>query len=405
MKLKVMIKAVIATLLLGLSTFSYQTQLEANTFEVKCKSDIYMIEDGIAKKLDGSETNLQTGVTLRFSFWISSEGGDVPVKVVFDDLSGIDAISSIKINGEILDNTTSIDSYLLTSSEIKIDVEGQYSGVAINTIKSKLAVTSLDNKQEGSHSFGFSYFSAQNTQEQVENYTVNFYGVHSNIIESKKVGEKEIVMTPQYELVGYDVVGFNKNSDGSGEYFSDGYINENSNWFVVVKPKEFIVSYYVDGELYTASKLVYNEDAFYIEPPQKEGYEFVEWFGKLHNITNDVSLYAVYKNIETKGYYISDETEEVETNEDYISTIDYKKIKTDKKTNQGKSLEEYYISVSEDEDIAYTNNSDLLVKLNATIQNGLKSPQGIALFGLGILLIIFFFYKIVTKSKRRKSNL
>ncbi|MDQ0361383.1 hypothetical protein [Breznakia pachnodae] len=405
MKQTVMIKAVIAALLLGLFTFSYQTVLEANTFEVKCKSKIYMIEDGTTKELDGNDTNLQQGDTLRFSFWLSSESGDVPVKIIFNELTGVDSFSSIIVNGDRLENTKSIDSYLLTGNEVRIDVEGIYSGIDISNIKSELSVTSLDNKQDGNHSFGFSYFSMQSPIVQSKKYTVNFYGVHSTIIESKQVEKNETVIEPKYELVGYDVLGFNEKTDGSGDYFNNGFIGKDSDWFVVVKPKEFVVSYYVDGELYKASKLFYNEDAFYIEPPQKEGYEFVEWFGNLHNIKNNVSLHAVYKHIETQEYYISEQAEAIEMEENYISTIDYKKIKSDKKTNQGKSLEEYYISVSKGEDISYVNNSDLLVQVETALKGGLKSPLGIGLFLLLILLIIIFFYKIVTKSKRLKSNL
>lgn len=405
MKQSVMIKAVIAALLLGLFTFSYQTVLDANTFEVKCKSKIYRIEDGAAKELDGSDTNLQLGDTLRFSFWLSSETGEIPIKITFNELTGIDSFSSITVNGDSLGITKSMDSYLLTGDEIRIDVEGAYSGIEISNIKSELSVTSLDNKQDGNHSFGFSYFSMQSPIVQTKKHTVNFYGVYSNVIESKQVEKNETVIEPKYELVGYVVVGFNEKQDGSGEYFNNGYINKDSNWFAVVKPKEFVVSYYVDGELYRANKLVYNEDAFYIEPPQKEGYEFVEWFGNLHNIKNNVSLHAVYKHIETQEYYISKQVETMEIEDNYVSTIDYKKIKTDKKTNQAKSLEEYYVSVTEDNDISYINNSDLLVKVETALKNGLESPMGIGLFLLLILLVIIFFYKIVTKSKRFKSNL
>jgi hypothetical protein len=126
---------------------------------------------------------------------------------------------------------------------------------------------------------------------------VNFYDEYGNLISSQELSYGEEIVVPTVLKDGYNFIGFNTQSNGSGEYLNSDIAIKSQNYYVIYTQTNCQVMYYLDNELHHTEIVSYGNNAPNISVSNKEGYQFSGWNG-LSNITEDRSIYGVYTKIE-----------------------------------------------------------------------------------------------------------
>lgn len=101
----------------------------------------------------------------------------------------------------------------------------------------------------------------------------------------------------KYLSPGEVIVGLYKDAELTQAWdMEKDIITESTTLYLSKEYKKIKVSYYdKDGILITDNEILYGENAGDIPAPEVEGYTFVGWDKSLHNITEDTSFYAQYK--------------------------------------------------------------------------------------------------------------
>lgn len=393
-------KKIISSLLIIIFTISMYPKVEAADITIKCSSSVFEYVDGEyieINDMDLMSIQKNSEIKLQFKITASEEIKDAVISII--KLSDFEITGDVVIDGKVQKVDTDQFITSISTAPTVIEIEGKYKKDTGDFISS-LNVEINDNGIKKEYSFGFKYYIDHDIDEEF--YTIAFYGVAGDLISSEEISSRTKISAPQYELVGYDTVGFNDKKDGSGAYFIEDTIAKNIDYYAIVKPKTFIVDYYVENQLYATKKVEYNQSAYWIEPPTIDGKEFVEWIGILDNVNQDIQVYAVYRDVETKEVEIDFEVlkqmeVEVETVE---SDISYEAIKSQIKQKGLNISDDYFITMQENGTIQYLGNEEIYQDFSGNTNETWKLVLGISIV-LEIIIVVFLIYK---KINRKKSN-
>lgn len=393
----------IVTLLL-LMLFSMNINIDAADITITCISSVFVFEDNSYKEVsDTNLFNLNDGEKVKLQFTLSSDN-EVDAKLVIDELSGFKQTGTIKVDGKEVEDKESI-SIKITSDKVVVDVEGTID-YNKGKFKSSIRLTTNENNKEQVQTFGFKYY-IEGEETKQQQFTVNFYGASGELVSSINAKKNEYITAPDYEIIGYNVIGFNERKDGGGTYFASNKVTEDANYYAVYQPKTFTVEYYVEDKLYTTKKVEYNNAAYFIDAPEIEGKEFVEWIGLLDNVNNDIKVYAVYKDTIANIDYIDspsllsellEETIEIDIHFD----IDYEEVKSIIKQQDPVDNDKYFIELEEDGKLSYLNEGNIYLQLDEKETNIWKYILIISVF-LEILVLIYLFYQKMVKNNSNES--
>ncbi|MDQ0360766.1 hypothetical protein [Breznakia pachnodae] len=393
----------IVTLLL-LLLFSMNINIDAADTKITCISSVFVFEDSNYKEVSDTDLlNLNDGEKVKLQFTLSSDN-EVNAELAIDELSGFKQTGTIKVDGKEVEDKESIR-IKITSDKVVVDVEGTID-YNKGKFKSSIRLTTNENNKEQVQTFGFKYY-IEGEETKQQQFTVNFYGASGELVSSINAKKNEYITAPDYEIIGYNVIGFNERKDGSGTYFVSNKVTEDTNYYAVYQPKTFTVEYYVEDKLYTTKKVEYNNAAYFIDAPEIEGKEFVEWIGLLDNVNNNIKVYAVYKDTITNIVYINSpsflsELIEETIEEDIHLDVDYEEIKSVIKQQDPIDNDEYFVELEEDGKLSYLNEDTIYLQLDEKDTSIWKYILIISLF-LEALVLIYLFYQKKIKNNSNDS--
>lgn len=393
-------KKIISSLLIVIFTISMYPKVEAAEIAIKCSSSVFEYADGEyveLKDMDLISIQNNSEIKLQFKITASEEIEDAVISII--KLSDFEITKSIKINGK--EQEINKDQFILTigTTPTVIEIEGNYNKDT-GEFMSSLNVEVNDNGSQKTHSFGFKYYVTG--EVDTKQYEIAFYGAAGELISSEEISQSTKISAPQYEIVGYNTIGFNEKKDGSGQYFVESTTTKNTNYYAILKPKTFKVDYYVEDELYATKKVEYNQSAYWIDPPIIEGKEFIEWIGILDNVNQNIQVYAVYRNIETKEVEIDFEViKKMEVDVEIIeSEISYEAIKSQIKQKGLNISDDYFVTMQENGTIQYLGNEKIYQDFSENTNETWKLLLGISI-AIEVIIVMFLVYK---KINRKKSN-
>lgn len=124
--------------------------------------------------------------------------------------------------------------------------------------------------------------------------TVQFFDEQQGLLDSQVLEEGEVVELPSYTKEGYIFEGYNTMPDGSGTWLRNNMISESGDYYAILIKRQYTVSYYLEGALYSVQQVDYMDQAPNLIPEEKEGYEFLGW-GNLEDVREDRLLYSEYE--------------------------------------------------------------------------------------------------------------
>lgn len=393
----------IVTLLL-LLLFSMNISIDAADTTITCISSVFVFEDSNYKEVSDTDLlNLNDGEKVKLQFTLSSDN-EVNAELAIDELSGFKQTGTIKVDGKEVEDKESIR-IKITSDKVVVDVEGTID-YNKGKFKSSIRLTTNENNKEQVQTFGFKYY-IEGEETKQQQFTVNFYGASGELVSSINAKKNEYITAPDYEIIGYNVIGFNERKDGSGTYFVSNKVTDDANYYAVYQPKTFTVEYYVEDKLYTTKKVEYNNAAYFIDAPEIEGKEFVEWIGLLDNVNNNIKVYAVYKDTITNIVYINSpsllsELIEETIEEDIHFDIDYEEVKSVIKQQEPIDNDEYFVELEKDGKLSYLNEDIIYLQLDEKETSIWKYILIISLF-LEALVLIYLFYQKKIKNNSNES--
>lgn len=134
---------------------------------------------------------------------------------------------------------------------------------------------------------------------EVKMHQVTFYD-GDTLLASQEVRDGDSVTMPEIQKEGYNFLGFNSESDGSGIYYHYQAIQEDSVYYAIFERMSFHVNYYVDNILYTTRTVWYGEDAEFIKLSDREHQKFIGWSGNLEAVKENRNVYAIFDEVSDK---------------------------------------------------------------------------------------------------------
>ncbi|MDF9837045.1 MULTISPECIES: hypothetical protein [unclassified Breznakia] len=340
-----------------LSISSYVSNVDASANVISIKAKLYrMVEDELEEIPKGFDyTRLDNNEKVKIVYEITNNDNPIWIDISLPSMEGL---SVDKETESIVQKVKSKSIFLEDTYTLSVDA---YIDADAEKIVSKLDIKIISGDNKGSvHGYSFEHKSKALDISETNEFVVNFYGVNNRLISKQRIDANEKAQMPIYTPLGYEVLGFNSQSDGSGRYYQSENITRNHNFYAIYKAKKFKVHYYVESKLYTTKEVTYNADALYVEPPEIKGKTFVAWYGKMSNIREDVHLYAIYEDKQGQYISIDGEAELNETVNEFIETYNIysKKIGgyegIDIYENRVKDGdEEYYAWINEKGDLKY----------------------------------------------------
>lgn len=301
--MKKLIQVVCIVMILIGSIFRIDTISAKETqFDIAISSSASLVKsDGSSVPLTSS-TTIPSGSKLRIKIQIKNQSGTIESTLSLKEKEGFEFLTYtegiLSINGESLSKENykkligkgygvSLNS---TSTTIEIEVKatkstrGKISG---DVIVASDQITVGDDKERYEQLF-------HGDLEGTSYHRVNFYD-GTTLLESVVVANNQTVDIPNIQKEGHNLLGFNLDSDGSGTYYNGEKITASIDLYAVYNRKQFLVSYYIDENLYYQEVVFYGDNASYITPDEAEDTVFVGWDGELANIQNDTNVYALFE--------------------------------------------------------------------------------------------------------------
>ena len=150
-------------------------------------------------------------------------------------------------------------------------------------------------------------------------YTVNFYKEDGTFLETKEVNRGENVQAPELTKIGYTLTGWSEDLNNI-IYDLDIYPIFELNYYNVI-------FYDLDGNILTEQKVAYNESAIIPSAPTVEDHYFVEWSHDASKVTENLDIHPIYKLITfTVTFVLEDGTvidvQEVEKGKAAVEPLD-----------------------------------------------------------------------------------
>lgn len=119
-------------------------------------------------------------------------------------------------------------------------------------------------------------------------YTVKFYDINNQLLETKEVEYDSQVVAPTAPIVvGYDFLGWNQELEN---------VCKNLNVKALYKQKEYTVTFYdADGNILEEQIVKHGESASKPADPTKDGCLFLEWDQEFSNVTTNLDIKPIFE--------------------------------------------------------------------------------------------------------------
>lgn len=381
-----MMKKVVCIVAMLLVGFSFQSTIQANTHQIRCSSELYVLRNGKREVVNkGFDFNQSKENEYLLTFKLSSTKKE-KIDINLLSLQGFTINEkSIKVNGIAKRMQQLHELTLDKSMRIEMNVTYQANSTEVAT---SIQVSTLDTKEN--HSFTY-YYTINQADEHAKTYEVRFYGIANELLDTQHVIKNESAHIPQMDTVGYTTYGFNTKRNGKGNYYNGEPIHSNVNFYLVYEPTHFNVNYYIDHSLYKQERVKYGEYIVHIEAPTKEGYTFIMWLGKTGKIYEDVDLHAVYQNDATKEYVSDIQLDPTELQ------LTIKKINE----NNGEYQKNQYRDLKDNKEYyAFVDKLGKLSFISNKMDTNQESTSWLGFVAVGLIGITLSVYKAIKERKK-----
>lgn len=299
--------------------------------KIKCSSQLFINNEEV--ELGSTIEEVKENDIFEIKLTITYTGNPVNAIITFPKMDGveIDMNEPIYIDGkatELRNITTQIHNG--TEISMKLNYIGNTEDI-IPRIHIQIV-------GEGQYAFAFKYQSMVSKVDSSQ-IVVRSYGIDGSLLFYENIEKGQNVNLPEYNLIGYKVIGFNNRKDGSGTFYQGEKIYRNTDFYAVCEAKEYKVYYYVNDEIYKEDMVVFGEKIKAYQPPQLQGKEFLYWIGTVDDENDIIYVYAVYKNQKSDTYYFNGKDLSQEELEELLEdfTIHFSKVaESDKSLGKNK---------------------------------------------------------------------
>jgi hypothetical protein len=392
MRKQVCVKKILLYILLCLCSFNVANQKIQAVEQPKIKTNVYMKEGHIKIPSTKDISEVPIGSTLTMEMNITGITTST-MKLVNPKgytyllyYPGIMKINNVDVTNE---QYQQLYNKGITISNTTLILDVQYTGLEDGVFLMQPMLSFSD---------GTSYtqgYELKSLDKDIQQGYIQFFDPKGTLLLKEEVNAN--IEVPIYENIGYTFLGFNTRKDGSGTYFQDTKVNQAINYYAIIKPITYNVSYYVNNKLFKTNTITFNSKVEPITAPYIKDMSFIKWVGLVDNITEDINIYALYQKEDTT-YLLGDTP--IENTNNIIKTLEIID-QEQQSTNEVETNKTYILEIDEQGNTTIVNNKQ---KTSSNFFSNTNAIPYILAFLIFIFLLFLFIKKILTKNKQDTSN-